>query len=539
MMSRWMYLCVAFCIVLLPSLLPASDAAKKSPLPNPAAIKDATALVNDTFNELLAAAKTPELRTAATKKLLDAAAEEKDPASRFALLVKARDFASAGADFDSAAAAIDAMDRAFDLDALKMKTDAAVAVARSARTAGDRKKLAQQLDSVIDAAVTADRYDLAKSLADIALTAARAANDADLMRKTTLDLQHVREAETASADLKKLQQILADKPTDPEANLKVGKYHCFIKENWEKGLPMLALGSDTALKSLAETELAGVKDPEAQVKLADAWWDAAEKMGNSAKASAQGRAAKWYNAALPRLSGLARARVEKHLAQLAAAASSPTAHTTHKPLDTVIGLHFVEIPAGMLAKGQGKDAKKLEIKGFYMATTVVTQKQWQTVMGSAPWKNSSHVGDNHPAVYISWNNAVEFCKKLSVKSGKTFRLPTEAEWEYACRAGTDTKYFWGDDPAAAGDYAWITSNSGRKLQDVAKKKPNPWGLFDMLGNVSQLCDDVANPADGSRVIRGGDYSMKDAATLLVRNWGIRPDESSSEFTGLRVCMDSE
>jgi formylglycine-generating enzyme required for sulfatase activity len=119
-------------------------------------------------------------------------------------------------------------------------------------------------------------------------------------------------------------------------------------------------------------------------------------------------------------------------------------------------------------------------KGFYMGAFEVTQGQYQQVMGTNP---SYFKGANLPVEQVSWDDAVEFCKKLSQKEGKTYRLPTEAEWEYACRAGTTTKFSFGDDESQLGEYAWYGKNSGMKTHPVGKKKPNAWGLFDMHGNV--------------------------------------------------------
>ncbi len=98
-----------------------------------------------------------------------------------------------------------------------------------------------------------------------------------------------------------------------------------------------------------------------------------------------------------------------------------------------------------------------------------------------------------PAINMTWHAAMEYCRWLSVKTGKQYRLPTEAEWEYAARAGTTTAYSYGDDPQALGDYAWTRENSGEKPHPVASKKPNAWGLYDVHGNVSEWILDQFDP----------------------------------------------
>jgi len=195
-------------------------------------------------------------------------------------------------------------------------------------------------------------------------------------------------------------------------------------------------------------------------------------------------------------------------------------------------------------------------KSFYLGRTEVTQGQWKAVMGTTPWKGYSFVkeGGDYPAVYASWEDAVEFCRKLSAKEGVEYRLPTEAEWEYACRAGTTTVYSFGDDESQLGEYAWIEENTQYAGEGydhiVGQKKPNPWGLYDMHGNVFEWCqdwygeypsDDVTDPVgpdSGSyRVSRGGGwFSSAVYCRSAVRLW-ITP--SGRDFSlGFRVLRSS-
>ncbi|MCK4375519.1 MAG: formylglycine-generating enzyme family protein, partial [Candidatus Brocadiae bacterium] len=155
----------------------------------------------------------------------------------------------------------------------------------------------------------------------------------------------------------------------------------------------------------------------------------------------------------------------------------------------------------------------------------VTQAQWKAVMGTTlhqqhdkaiiPW-NLKGEGPEHPVYYVSWAEVVEFCKKL----GKKFRLPTEAEWEYACRAGTKTGYSFGHDPGKLRDYGWFKDNSHDETHPVGRKRPNPWGLYDLHGNVAEWCNDLYSedyyvasvgenptgpPSGDERVLRGGNW----------------------------------
>lgn len=127
-------------------------------------------------------------------------------------------------------------------------------------------------------------------------------------------------------------------------------------------------------------------------------------------------------------------------------------------------------------------------KGFYLGKFEVTQAQYKAIMGSNPSRSTK--ADNCPVDNVSEGDARDFCSKLAIKTGKQTRLPTEAEWEYASRAGQSSKWFFGNDPKLIGEYAWYKGNAGGKSHPVGQKKPNPWGLYDIYGNVCERISDT-------------------------------------------------
>ncbi|QLC49710.1 formylglycine-generating enzyme family protein [Methanolobus zinderi] len=194
-----------------------------------------------------------------------------------------------------------------------------------------------------------------------------------------------------------------------------------------------------------------------------------------------------------------------------------------------IGMQFIRVPAGEFEMGsvekeinwfrnEDPPHKVSIMKEFYLGKFPVTQKQWLEIMDRNP---SKFTGEDNPVDRISWNDAQEFIKKLNEREEtKTYRLPSEAEWEYACRAGTTTKYSFGDSESELDDHAFY-GNQDIGSHPVGIKKPNPWGLYDMYGNVWEWMQDVYHdsyesaPADGSarednngkimRVVRGGSW----------------------------------
>jgi formylglycine-generating enzyme required for sulfatase activity len=154
---------------------------------------------------------------------------------------------------------------------------------------------------------------------------------------------------------------------------------------------------------------------------------------------------------------------------------------------------FRYCPAGMFTMGSPKNEKNRSdneeaqhevqlTKGFWLGETEVTQEQWEKITG----KNPSHFkGQKLPVECVSWNECRKYIEQLNdnAPEGYKFALPTEAQWEYACRAGSKTAYCFGDDEKQLGDHAWYNANSNGKTHEVGTKKANAWGLYDMQGNV--------------------------------------------------------
>lgn len=238
---------------------------------------------------------------------------------------------------------------------------------------------------------------------------------------------------------------------------------------------------------------------------------------------------------------------------------------------TIGGVEFVYIPGGEFMmgspEGEGSNGEhpqhQVKLDGFWMGKYEMTQAQYESVMGNNP---SNFKGSNLPVESVSWNDAVSFCERFGAKYGAQVRLPTEAEWEYACRAGTTTRYYWGDNAGEACRYGNVADKSAKsKYSDwtvvgcndgyvqtapVGSFAPNAWGLYDMSGNVWEWCADRYgekyygsspnnNPkgpgAGESRVLRGGSWLDLDLSIRSAyRDWGGPGNRSSSD--GFRLVL---
>jgi len=210
--------------------------------------------------------------------------------------------------------------------------------------------------------------------------------------------------------------------------------------------------------------------------------------------------------------------------------------STRGVYENSIGMGFALVP---------RSERDLVERAFLLAVTEVTQQQWHDVMGNAssPWLKQSQVkeGAKYPAVYVSWEEATDFCKRLSAAHGRRYRLPYFQEWEFACRAGTSTRYSFGDTQVLLRQYAWYDVNTigvgNMYAQEVATKIVNPWGIFDMHGNVHEWC--AANIVDKGiqkGILRGGSWQRSASDCTSGAGWG-EPVTFKSSTVGFRIVLE--
>jgi formylglycine-generating enzyme required for sulfatase activity len=229
-----------------------------------------------------------------------------------------------------------------------------------------------------------------------------------------------------------------------------------------------------------------------------------------------------------------------------------------------IGQRLVTIPAGsfLQGSGEGDETERPEHKvtisrPYQISATEVTKGQWKEIMKTTPWKSNNLVveGDDYPVTNVTWEDALAFCRQLSSRAeeqgaGRVYRLPTEAEWEFACRGTLDAEYSFGDDPRLLNAFAWYKENSEGVRHPVGTKLPNEFGLFDMHGNVWEWCSDwygdytdglavdPSGPHAGDfRVIRGGCWISAARDSRSASRSRYTPSIRSSDL-GFRIAVSS-
>jgi formylglycine-generating enzyme required for sulfatase activity len=213
------------------------------------------------------------------------------------------------------------------------------------------------------------------------------------------------------------------------------------------------------------------------------------------------------------------------------------------------GIEMVYVQGGSFTMGdsyaESVSVHQVTLSDFYIGKYEVTQTQWKVVMGDNP---SKFKGDNLPVERVSWDDAQEFVLKLNAQTGRHYRLPTAAEWEYAARGGNQSKGYKYSGSNTIGDVAWYGGNSGGKTHPVGQKSPNELGIYDMTGNVDEWCSDwlgsyssgsQQNPVGPSigrcRVDRGGYYRTYERYSRVTAHYGNRPD-NRGDHLGFRLVL---
>ncbi len=296
---------------------PASEprAGTRAPIPDSSAQEAAGRIVRELFESDYRDTSAAGKHRLATKLRRQAEKTGDDPAGRFVLLREARDLAINAGELELALGIVDQIGRQYATDWLPMKATAFLAVSPRV-PASSAASFVSHGQTLLAHLLRADDYANASRLVVELVAVATRSHDLALVR-TAQGIAQETQGILAEYDRVKLAFVkLRIDPKDPGGNLVVGQFYCFLKGEWDRGLPMLALGSDPVLSGLARTELAGPGTPLDQASLADGWWELAQKQSPAAKVQTQGHAGGWYRQALPNLKGLHRALAEKRVSDL-------------------------------------------------------------------------------------------------------------------------------------------------------------------------------------------------------------------------------
>ncbi len=581
--------------------IPERRYALRLPAPEPAQLRDAAMLVGDAYEGLLARSGTHLDDVIHT--LLEAVHQTDDAARKYALLLAAENSAVEQLAYRKAFAVLAERTSHFVVEPLPARLDLLRRIANEDKPL-DAEFLGLAAQTARDA-VTADDFTAADDAVALADRAARfvarerkaqaghdnggekaagaTAPKAGFEEVTALR-KFIREERKLAAHYLKAKKLLLAEPDDSHAAGVVGRHLCFVKEHWLEGLRMLARSDDARLSSLAADELTllhGTRlDAVASLAVAGGWWKCAgdtDVVPPAHAARVKAHAAAIYR----RISASLQDPVDVALAQtrsgdeadaIRAPLGEPWA-AARWPGDVVansIGMKLVLVPAGSFTMGSpaseaGRERDEDSVpttvsQPLLMGQTEVTQKQWADLMGTTPWRGRAHVVEaaHLPATCISWEAARDFCQRLTMQerdAGRipdtvAYRLPSEAQWEYACRAGEAACYGFGHDHNLLHDHAWAhglaEANRLRHAQAVGQKAANRFGLFDMHGNVWEWCldgyakelpggvDPLVHVPDAGRVARGGSWNWGPFECRSANRQAFPADKLDLFDVGFRV-----
>ena len=363
--------------------------------------------MDQTYREALARARDPEAKSALAKRLLKAAADEEKHETKYAVLNKAIPIAVQAGDAPTASALVDKLDESWQIDAAKLRAETLVKTVRFLRTPEDQIAFVHLAQPFIEKDIADKKFDAAKSLSDAAAGAAQRGNDAALAKEMTARGAEIVERRTAESRVTLAMNTLKTKPDDLAANTAVGRYECYIEDQWPEGLAKLSHGNDVALKALAAKDLAEDGAPESKVAAADAWWDLARREGEFSRRHIQLHAVALYKDALPKLTGVAKQKVDKRLAEVADAAAPksvappPTVAASDAPRVTVRNLSRAT-EAQPVIDGVAHDFPDI-LKGFTQATLLYYRDASQLAHGEGGSRPLQGAYSTSPSISTATN----------------------------------------------------------------------------------------------------------------------------------------
>lgn len=296
-----------------------TEPAFRQAVPTEETLEAARKVIGEVYRDLYANAKSDEQRIALANRLIeDALVTEDDEAGRFMMLRIARDIAVGAGDPETAFRAVDALAERFAVEPRALKAEALTRMRGAPKLPVYTKDYVENLGLLYDEAVSVDDYAQARVFAEAAVRMSRKVDDLELRKEIAARTRRIDALEQAFADVKPAQEKLEQDPFDQAANETLGRYLCFVKGDWTNGIPMLALGGETELRTLARQEvLLDESDSAAVVELADQWWQLAEATNDAdEKLAMQQRAADWYEQAIPQLTGLSQAKAQRRLDEI-------------------------------------------------------------------------------------------------------------------------------------------------------------------------------------------------------------------------------
>ena len=488
-------------------------AIKRQPVPAVAVLREARLQVTKELGK--PPRNSDALRELARKLIERAQAAEDNAAVQYVLLESAGEWALDTLDLELAQAAADETSIRFKVDRIKLQADLLNQFARAVPR--DQEKAAAALKRAIvealDEAIEETRYDQADRLLVTIKTAAKRLRDENFGNLAASYRKEVQTGLSYYDAIRLARQTLAENPVDAVANLTLGRFYGTVRSDWGRAAGYLRHAEDDDLRKAAIAELSVPTVAEGQFAVAQAWGVVAGKASRPGglAAAASKRSRHWLMQAWGNAKGKLKEGITSELKK------------SKVLVENTVGMQFVLVPAGEFVMGSPADEEgrglqfkytQTEIAGakgktrefrisetqhrvrisqpFYLSIYEVTQEQFELVTKRKPEID----GDNLPAMMVDWSETERFCKRLILRERQNgakvhYRLPTEAEWEYACRAGTRTIYFYGDKLTT--DHASFNrANEEKGLMPVGSFSPNAFGLYDMHGNVWEWVSDTFN-----------------------------------------------